>query len=111
MNNTIILNTIAWISFNKFMREQGLFILNLIVNGKLLPLQYIQIKALHLCLDLCSRHKVSDNNATYISAHYLIVSFRRKNIYMLRITKYLHDQKLRMYLKQRTECQETNTKV
>lgn len=51
MNNTFILNTIAWISFN--MREQGLFILNLIANRKLLPLQFIQTKESHLSEGLC----------------------------------------------------------
>ena len=69
-NNTIILNTITGISFNKFMREQGLFILNLIVNGKLLPLQFIQTKDLHLCADLYHidiTHKASDNKYVYFT--------------------------------------------
>ena len=49
------------------MREQGLFILNLIVIGKLLPLQFIQTKDLHLCADFDIKYKASDNKYVYFT--------------------------------------------
>ena len=66
------------------MREQGLFILNLIVIEKLLPLQFIQTKELYSYVVLChTQSKSNDNRATkiyYTGTHIAHYSLTNTNI-------------------------------